>query len=200
MSTIIERAKAIILNPRLTWQTIKGESADLKHLMLNYAAPLALIPPVSSFIGLALFGVRIPTGHMLRPSLGELLAITVLGYLVSLLSVFLVGLVINLLAPYFGSKADFNQAMKVSIYSATPIWLVGIFSLLPGLGILAVLGLYSIYLLVLGLPELLETPPDKILWYTLSIILVTIVINFILSAILVGPVFGPMYMRMMSVN
>jgi len=198
--TIIDRAKSMILNPRLTWQTIKSESTDIKQLILNYAAPLALIPPVSSFIGLTLFGIRLPTGHMLRPPLAETLAITFLSYLVSILAVFSVGLIINLLAPYFSSKADFIQSMKLAVYSATPVWLAGIFSLLPGLGVLAILGLYGIYLLVLGLPELLETPPDKILWYTVSIILVTIIVNFLLSAILVGPIFGPMYMRMMAVN
>ena len=198
--TILDRAKMMILNPRLTWQTIKAESTTIKQLFLNYAAPLALIPPLSSFIGLVLFGTRLPTGHMMRPLLGELLAITVLSYVVSVLAVFSVGLIINLLAPYFSSKADFIQSMKLAVYSATPVWLAGIFSLLPGLGVLAILGLYGIYLLVLGLPELLETPPDKILWYTLSIILVTIIVNFLLSAILVGPIFGPMYMRMMTLN
>jgi len=198
--TILDRAKMMIMNPRLTWQTIKGESTTIKQLFLNYAAPLALIPPLSSFIGLILFGIRLPTGHMMRPLLGELLAITVLSYVVSILAVFSVGLIINLLAPYFSSKADFIQSMKLAVYSATPVWLAGIFSLLPGLGVLAILGLYGIYLLVLGLPELLETPPDKILWYTVSIILVTIIVNFLLSAILVGPIFGPMYMRMMAVN
>jgi len=198
--TILDRAKMMILNPRLTWQTIKAESTTIKQLFLNYAAPLALIPPLSSFIGLILFGIRLPTGHMMRPLLGELLAITVLSYVVSVLAVFSVGLIINLLAPYFSSKADFIQSMKLAVYSATPVWLAGIFSLLPGLGVLAILGLYGIYLLVLGLPELLETPPDKILWYTLSIILVTIIVNFLLSAILVGPIFGPMYMRMMTLN
>ena len=198
--TILDRAKMMILNPRLTWQTIKAESTTIKQLFLSYAAPLALIPPLSSFIGLVLFGIRLPTGHMMRPLLGELLAITVLSYVVSILAVFSVGLIINLLAPYFSSKADFIQSMKLAVYSATPVWLAGIFSLLPGLGVLAILGLYGIYLLVLGLPELLETPPDKNLWYTLSIILVTIIVNFLLSAILVGPIFGPMYMRMMAVN
>lgn len=198
--TIFDRAKMMILNPRLTWQTIKTESTDVKQLLLNYAAPLALIPPVSSFIGLILFGIRLPTGHMMRPMFGELLAISILSYIASLLAVYIVGIIINFLAPYFSSKADFNQSMKLAVYSATPVWLAGIFSLLPGLGVLSILGLYGIYLLVLGLPELLETPPDKILWYMLSIILVTIVVNFLLSAILVGPVFGPMYMRMMAVN
>jgi len=196
--TIFDRAREIIMNPRVTWQAIKGEAIDLKQVFLNYAAPLALIPAVSSLIGISLFGLRMPAGHLIRAPFFESLLVSVLTYAVSLLAIYITGYIIYGLAPYFGSKADLNLAMKLVIYSATPFWLAGIFSILPGLGILSILGLYGVYLMVVGLPELLGTPPDKVIWYTAAIIISLIVVNFILSTVIVASVFGPMYMRMMA--
>lgn len=195
---ILERARDIILNPRVTWQVIKGEAVDLKQLFVNYAAPLALIPAVCGLIGMTVIGIRVPAGTVVRaPFMGALLG-GLTGYILHLAGVWVGGWLVKTLAPYFSSKPDFNSAMKVVVYSMTPVWLAGIFSLIPGLGILSLLGLYGIYLLVLGLPVVMETPSEKVVWYTISILAVGLVISLILSGIIVGTIYGPMYMRMMA--
>ena len=33
----------------------------------------------------------------------------------------------------FGGRADFDSAFKLAVYSFTPVWLAGIFLLVPGL-------------------------------------------------------------------
>ena len=63
---IFERARDIVLKPKETWLVIKGESIEIKQLFLNYAAPLALIPAVCSFIGMTLIGIRMPSGNVVR--------------------------------------------------------------------------------------------------------------------------------------
>lgn len=195
---ILERARDIILNPRVTWQVLREEAVELKQLFVNYAAPLALIPAVCGLIGMTVIGIRMPAGTMVRaPFVGALLG-SVVGYILHLAGVFIGGWVVKTLAPFFSSKPDLTSATKVVVYSMTPVWLAGIFSLIPGLGILSLLGLYGIYLLVLGLPVVMETPSGKVAWYTISILAAGLVISFILSGIMVGTIYGPMYMRMMA--
>ena len=46
-----------------------------------------------------------------------------------------------------------------------PIWLTGIFLLIPGLNFLLILGLYGFYLLWVGLPMLMKVQSDKALPY-----------------------------------
>lgn len=195
---IINRIKEIILKPKKEWQVIKEEPSDIKALYLNYAAPLALIPAVCSLIGMTIIGIRMPAGEVMRSPFVPTLIGSAIGYGLNMLGLIIGAWIIKLLAPTFNSKADLADAFKVVVYSMTPVWLVGIFSLIPGLGILGILGLYAIYLLALGFAAVLNTPENKVVWFTISIILVSMVVNFILSAIVFGALYGPMYMRMMA--
>jgi len=196
---ILKRAREIVLNPKGTWSVIKGENIEVKELFINYAAPLALIPAVASFIGMVLIGMRVPSGEVLRAPFFESLAGGVIGYVLQLAGVLAGAWVVKYLAPSFNSKADLATAAKLVVYAMTPVWLLGIIQIIPGLGVLSILGLYSIYLLATGLPALLDTPHDKVIWYTGAIVIAGIVISFILSIVVVGAIYGPMYMRMMAI-
>ena len=67
------------------------------------------------------------------------------------------------MAPLFGGRQDFDSAFKLAVYSYTPVWLAGIFLLLPGLRFLILLGFYGAYVLALGLPRLMKSPRAEIL-------------------------------------
>ena len=71
--------------------------------------------------------------------------------------------------PRFGGKKNFPNAVKLSVYSHTPLWLAGIFLLVPGLSFLLILGLYGFYLLRVGLPLLMGVPEDRALRYAMTV-------------------------------
>jgi hypothetical protein len=75
--------------------------------------------------------------------------------------VLVLGLLIDLAAPLFEGRRDFDSAFKLAVFSFTPVWLAGIFLLLPGLRFLVLTGFYGAYLLWLGLPRLIKTPERK---------------------------------------
>ncbi len=197
MKNIFERAKNIIVNPKGTWPKIKHEPADIKELYINYAAPLALIPAVASLIGMTLIGLRLPHGLVRAPFLEALLG-GLVSYLMNLLVIFLIAWAAKLIAPAFGSKAHLASAVKLVVYSMTPAWLAGVFSVIPGLGILNILGLYGVYLLVIGLPVMMGTPKKKVALYVTALLLLGFVISFILSVLMISMIYGPMYMRMIA--
>ncbi|OGB87505.1 hypothetical protein A3H38_03085 [candidate division WOR-1 bacterium RIFCSPLOWO2_02_FULL_46_20] len=196
---IVDRAREIILDPRLTWQTIKEEVYNIKQLFVNYAAPLALIPAVCGLIGMTLVGIRLPSGSVARAPFAEAFIGGALGYVLHLGGIFVAAWAIARLASLFEAKSDLDLSVKLVVYAMTPAWLVGVFSMVPGLSIISIIAFYSIYLLVLGLPVLLEVPANKVFLFTMSILLTGFIISFIISMILVGTVYGPMYMRMMAV-
>jgi hypothetical protein len=92
-------------------------------------------------------------------------------------------LVIDGLAPTFGGVKNFPNALKVAAYSSTAAWLAGIFQLIPPLSILGIVGLYSIYLLWLGLPVLMKSPPDRATGYTAAVVVIMFVIMFIVTLV-----------------
>src|SRR3546814_386237 len=94
-----------------------------------------------------------------------------MSYVLTLAAIYIVALVIDALAPTFGGQKNPIQALKVAVYSGTAGWVAGIASLLPTLAILGGLvgGLYSLYLLYLGLPRLMKAPEDKAVVYTVVV-------------------------------
>jgi len=171
---LVERVKGIILTPKTEWPVIAGEPGDVGYLFSNYVAILAAIPAVCGFIGAVVIGVPI----------GAALIGAVIKYLLAFVSVYIVAWIVNLLAPTFGSQKSFASALKVTVYSYTPSWLVGVFLLIPGLHFLTILGLYGLYLLWLGLPPVMKTPAEKSLVYTIVIVICAIVVAILLGAII----------------
>ena len=187
---LVDRAKNILLQPKQEWVVIEAETTDTKTLYTSYAMILAAIPAVAGFIGMSIIGYGSLLGVSIRVPIAQGLAVMVVLYALALGGVYVLALIIDALAPNFGGTKNMNQALKLAIYSATASWLVGIFSLIPGLSILGLLGLYSLYLLYTGLPVLMKVPDDKAMTYTLVIVLCAIVIAVVIGAISAGVIGG----------
>ncbi|MBM3294401.1 MAG: YIP1 family protein [Candidatus Aminicenantes bacterium] len=188
---LIGRVQAIILKPKDEWVKIKGESTPVMQLFMGYAVPLAAIAYLAMFIGEALIGYRVPFLGWIRIPFVRALLHAVVFYVLALASVYAWGLIINALAGTFGSKPNLENAMKLAVYSATPLWIGGIFNLLPFLSWLGfLLGLYGLYVMYLGFKTpLMDTPPDKVVGYLVVSIVVYIVI-FAVVAVIIGAIFA----------
>jgi hypothetical protein len=179
---LVERAKNIILQPKQEWQKIAAEPHTVQGLYTQYVMILAAIPAVASFIGLSLIGYS-GFGVSYRVPIGPGIAYMIVGYLMSLASVYVLALIIDALAPSFGGEKNFMQAIKVAAFAPTASWLAGVFNIMPALSILALLGLYSLYLLYAGLAPLMKSPAEKSIPYTVVVIIAAIVLAVVAAAI-----------------
>jgi len=188
---LVSRAQAIILKPKEEWVKIKGEPTPVTQLFTSYAAVLALIPAIAQFIGYGLIGQKIPFIGFVRLGLGSALLRAILSYALGLASVYVFGIVINALAPSFGSKQNMENSMKLAVYSMTALWVGGIFNIFLSLAFLSLLiGLYSLYILYLGFAApMMETPKDKVVGYLVVSIVVYIVLYAVIALIL-GAIFA----------
>ncbi len=84
--------------------------------------------------------------------------------------VFVMALILGYLAPLFGGRNDRLSALKLAGYAATAGWLANVFLLIPWLGFLTLLGLYSLYLISTGAPALLAVPENKALPFTAAFV------------------------------
>jgi len=133
---LIARVKAILTTPKTEWPVIAAEPATIADLYKNYVVILAALTPVATFIGAALFGTRIPLVGTIHIGMGALLTQLVLTYALGLAMTYIVALIIDALAPSFGGQKNPVQAFKSAAYCYTPVWVVGILNIIPGLGIL----------------------------------------------------------------
>ena len=178
------RVRAILTAPAATWDEIEQEPASLPGLYLTYVMPLAAIGPVAGFIGAVVFG-NPKDGVSFRPPVLNALGAGIAAYLTTLVGVFLLAVVINVFAPSFGATRDQVQALKVAAYSGTAAWLAGIFLIFPPFGPLAFLaGIYSLYLLHLGLPKLMKSARGKTAAYVVLAVVSAILINLVVTAVI----------------
>jgi hypothetical protein len=157
----IFRAAAILTDPGAAWPRVAKEPPDWFDLMTRYVALVAFIPALSGFIGVCIIGVIVPGAGVVRAALFDGILGAIFLYLENFVLVLMLGVLIHLAAPLFGGRKGFAAALSLAAYSYTPVWLAGIFLLLPGLRFLTLLGLYGVYLLLVGLPPMTQTPPMR---------------------------------------
>jgi hypothetical protein len=76
------------------------------------------------------------------------------------------------------------QALKAAAYSSTPMWLGGVFALIPQLWPVGLLfSLYSLFLLYLGLPVVMKVPNHQAAGYTAVALIVALVEMLLVGAI-----------------
>lgn len=181
--TLMERVKRILLSPRSEWEVIDAEPTTPAELYTRYIVPLAAIGPLAQLIGYSVFGVTVPFVGTYRIPIGSAITQAIVTYILTLAGTYVLALIIDALAPTFNGQRSQIQALKLAAYSLTASWVAGIFALIPGLRILTVLGLYSLYLLYLGLPVLMKTPREKAIGYTAVVIIAAIVLSLVIGAI-----------------
>ncbi len=177
---LIKRLQNLLLSPTAEWPVIKQEQLSVAQIYMKYLFIYAALPSIGyllSFIGAPKFVVA--------------LRLAIISYVVWLLTFNFVTVIVNQLAPTFSSIPNTNYAFNLVAFSVIPLLLAGLLSFIPNLGlILSVIGAaYSAYLCYYGLPVLMQTPEDKLVPYTVTTLVVVLIVYFVLVIVL-GLVFG----------
>ena len=165
--SMVARIKDLLLRPVPTWDVIQAEESTIEGLYRTWVLPLSAIPAVCGAIGqlgwlgrFSIFGIRFHASFL------GIVTRALVTYALGLAFVYVLAVVIDELALRFGGERSRTQAFKLVAYSSTAAWVAGVFALLPGGGLLVALGgLYSLYLLYLGLPKLMRNDPEQTVTY-----------------------------------
>ncbi|MGC1467734.1 MAG: Yip1 family protein [Pseudolabrys sp.] len=191
--SLVDRVKSIILSPNSEWPVIDREPENARDVFVNYVAILAAIPAVCGFIGTVFIGISVMGATYHAPFMSGLIS-AIVSYVLAFVGVYVMALIVDALAPTFSGVKNMNSAVKLVAYSATASWLAGVFALIPTLSFLGLLGLYSLYLLYAGLPVMMKSPREKSLVYTITVIVIAIVIALIIGFIQTRIIGVPGYM------
>jgi len=193
----INKAIELAKNPTGFMTSDKDAPASVNGIIMNYAAILAVIPFFAILLGDLWYNVAFyhyEGGRIVAAAFVHALLIAIL-YVVA---VYIIGYVIQELAPSFGTAKDQVKSMKLSAYVFTPVFLISALSIIPPLGILGFIGaLYGLYIFYIGLPIVLGTAKDRVVPYlvvTLVVALVVLAVIFaivgIISAVVLGAAVG----------
>jgi hypothetical protein len=183
-----ERVRNILVNPKGEWPKIAAETASVQSLYVGYILILAAIGPIAVVLRSLAFGF----------GLGIPVALAM--YVITLVTTFIVALIVDALATTFGGEKSIVGSLKLVAYSLTAAWIAGIFRIVPYIG--GIIGLiatvYSIYTFYLGVPPVKKSPEDKAMGYTVVVLIcyiLLIAVCLLLFPIMTG---GDMFMSTMG--
>jgi hypothetical protein len=169
-------ALSLLRNPKAFMKSRAEASPPLMSTLVNYVAVLAIVSLVLTLIGTGLSAIAL-----------ILLSCPVIG----IVSVIAMSIILQVLAPRFGSVSDPDKVVMFVSYIFTPLFIVGILDIvLGGLGegvlLLTFVGLlYGLYILFTGIPILLKTPKNRFLPFFGSVFVVGGIFYFILLYLIV---------------
>lgn len=199
INKIINQAINIILKPQETLKKLKNEKVTRNDMIIYLG-----IVGIPTFIGLLIgygfvSGLNWNTGGSL---IGWGFVIAIIGYIFSIIGLFVFAYILNALSENFKSKKNLMQSAKLVAYSATPWLVLGIFYVFPAAGVISFLGgIYGLYILYLGLPIYMETPKEQqvpyfVVGFIIFIIIMAIVwwiIGWIWGSLLWSYIWGSYY-------
>jgi len=197
--SIVQRAKNIIVKPTDEWNVIASESATISGLFTGYAMPLALIPLVATILFTGLLGISaadlMGLGSGMPSDLMTIAGMAVVGFILSLVTLYIMGTVVKLVSPSFNGTSDKVQAMKLMTYAGTPTGVVALVSWIPFLGALLSFAaiVYVVYLIYLGLHPVLGVPKEKIAGFTVVIVLVYVILALVISGVVAGLLYATFF-------
>jgi hypothetical protein len=184
--TLVDRVRNICVSPSTEWPVIEQENTPAADLITSYLLPLAAVGAVAGVIGSSLIGTTVPfVGTYRAPFIGSLIGACI-GIVFTVIGCFVIGFIINALAPTFSGRQDTNQALKTAVYCYTPVLVAGVARILPILGGLVqfVAAIYSLYILYLGLPVMMKSPRDKAPGYTVVVVICAIIVGVMISGVM----------------
>lgn len=171
LNLIVPRIKNILMEPNQEWDAIKREESTVKEVYTRYLFAAAAIPALAHFVGqiISMYSTQLPIGEI-PIGISRAVGRVALYYGLSLGSVYVIAFLINQLTPTFRSTTNLANAMKLAGFAWIAVWAAGVLLVVPILRQLLVLALfYAIYILHLGLPKLMDTPPDKVIPFSVVI-------------------------------
>lgn len=189
-------------SPTSEWHIIrkKIEHNSCKYVLLVFI--LALIPPLSGFIGTTQFGWKIGNADPVKLTQGSAFIMALAYYFAIVAGIFIMGYMIQWMGKTYVKNVGMSESTALAVFVSVPLLLVGVFMLYPVLWVNFLIGLvalaYSVYLLYSGLPILMDLPKEKGFLYASAIMgfgLVALVGLLIVTALLWGVGIEPSFTR-----
>lgn len=181
IQTIINRVKNMILTPKVEWVAIKTENKTKQQTITSFLIPVLVALAAGALIGAALF-------PDFRFSFGYSIAKAIEAFVVPLAAIFITAIAMNGIAPHFEAPKNVDLYFNILAYGSTALFVASlVVGVLPMLYFLSLFGLYSGYLIWLGIESNIQLPEDKKLGFAAVSILIYMiaygVIQLIVAAI-----------------
>ncbi|HYF32931.1 MAG TPA: Yip1 family protein [Chitinophagaceae bacterium] len=175
---LIDRVKKMVTTPKTEWEVVAVEAPDASKVIMGYVVPLCGVAAVAAFLGIGFLTDFV--------SIRWCFMAAIMLFLLLVLIVLLTAFVSDLVAPSLGAEKNLGRSVQLLGYGCTPLYLSAILSIFPSVADIFLIlgGLYSAYLIFLGVMPIKKITQDKQAGYAIVTIGIAIGVFFLLRLIL----------------
>ncbi|MDM8545066.1 Yip1 family protein [Candidatus Venteria ishoeyi] len=171
----------LLYQPALTWAMIRDTPCSMGACYARHVLILPLIPAISAYFGMTQIGWKmgfIQNSVFLTPE--SALPMAVLSWLAMVAGVFFMAYMLRWMSSTYAANPNFTQCILLALYIVSPLMLSGFMFIYPMLWINLLLALpaltYTIYLLYLGLPIVMQIPEERGFLFSSAILMVGLIV------------------------
>lgn len=177
---MLQHTVGILTSPAATWRKLAELDEHGRSIMLLYPIVLAILPAVAWYYGVTQVGWHIGDGDYLKLTERSATLICFLFYGAMLGCVYTIGYFVHWMSDTYGGKSTLLKGMVVAGVTSTPMFIIGAAGFYPLLWLdmlLAVAaGSWSVYLLYVGIPIIMDIPKERGFLFASAIIAISLVI------------------------
>ena len=178
---MIQHTFGLLVKPSAQWRTIAKLPDSSFRTLLLYPCLFALLPAVAWFYGTSQVGWTVGEGNeVIKLTTQSARQITVLFYVTMLASVAIIGYFVHWMSDTYGADSTLTKGIVITGLTCTPLFLAGLVGFYPLLWIDLLIGVvaisWSVYLLYLGIPIVMDIPEERGFLFASAIVGVAMVI------------------------
>ena len=162
---LLNHIVGLFKNPESEWQIIRKENCSVGKCYCSHVLLLALLPPISFFIGFSQVGWTVGNAPVQKLTISIAAIYSILMYISILVGIFSMGAMIHWMSKTYGEQQALPRCIGLAAYTLTPLLLIGIMGLYPILWLQMLAALpalaYTVYLLYTGVPVMMDISKDK---------------------------------------
>ncbi|RRV16825.1 Yip1 family protein [Pseudomonas saudiphocaensis] len=150
----------LMTRPDQAWTEIRRDEERNSSNYILHLFLWALLPAVCMFIGTRYTGWSLVEGERVWLDTPSAAQLSVLIYVTIIIGTFIMGFFLRWMSRTFEARPTYNQCVGFIAYIITPFFLAGLGALYPSrwmaITVLVAAGIYSTYLLFVGLPKFMR--------------------------------------------
>ena len=169
----------IIFKPAATWQSLASKSEESIKARLLLVLALAAIPAIAFYYGTTQVGWNVRGGEIVRITEASATPLAVLFYAAMVSTIVVIGLMCQWMSKTYNADSFPLKGVVMVGYACVPVYLAGAAAVYPIWELDIVLATlaccYTIRLLYLGVPPMMNVPEEQGMLYASALFLVFLV-------------------------
>jgi uncharacterized membrane protein (DUF485 family) len=187
---MIRHTFGLLVKPATQWRSVAALDESSLRTLLIYPCLLAILPAVAWYYGTTEIGWTVGDhGEVIRLTRASARQICILFYLTMLACIAVIGYFVHWMAATYGAQSSVTRGIVIIGLAATPLLLAGLTGFYPILWLDMLIGVvavsWSIYLMYLGIPIVMNIPEERGFLFSSAVLAIAMVI---LICLMVGSV------------